>query len=248
MAQPYLDRLTATFRAANPPEPRGVIVECKHFFSGAALYVDGLIFATLTPAGFAIKLPEQPAPISSRPAGAGGSGTSHEGRSRKTTSCCLAHSPPIASRCARCFARLSRMSHGKMTGWERRDGPPTERRARRRQTIEPWPGTTHVIDNVAACGPTARAPSGADATPPPHARTRRAPHLHLRERLPTGGVSIGRGPLSDPRLTEGDVQHMRLSEGTVNTSRLHTGRHNRWHGGGPDSGTRPNLIALKIIP
>lgn len=151
MAQPYLDRLTATFRAANPPEPRGVIVECKHFFSGAALYVDGLIFATLTPAGFAIKLPEQPAPISSRPAGAGGSGTSHEGRSRKTTSCCLAHSPPIASRCARCFARLSRMSHGKMTGWERRDGPPTERRARRRRTIEPWPGTTHVIDNVAAC-------------------------------------------------------------------------------------------------
>jgi hypothetical protein len=31
-------------------------VVCKHFFSGAAAYVDGRIFATLTPVGLAIKL------------------------------------------------------------------------------------------------------------------------------------------------------------------------------------------------
>jgi hypothetical protein len=31
-------------------------VVCKQFFSGAAAYVDGRIFATLTPVGLAIKL------------------------------------------------------------------------------------------------------------------------------------------------------------------------------------------------
>ncbi len=59
MAQPYFDRLSAMLRECNPPKPRGVVVECKHFFSGAALYANGEIFASLTPAGFAIKLPEQ---------------------------------------------------------------------------------------------------------------------------------------------------------------------------------------------
>ena len=34
-------------------------MECKHFFSGAALYANGRICITLTPAGFAIKLPEE---------------------------------------------------------------------------------------------------------------------------------------------------------------------------------------------
>ena len=58
MAQPYFDRLTAKLRESNPPKPRGVVVECRHFFSGAALYANGKIFASLTPAGFAIKLPE----------------------------------------------------------------------------------------------------------------------------------------------------------------------------------------------
>lgn len=32
---------------------------CKHFFSGAALYSNMTICASLTPAGFAFKLPEQ---------------------------------------------------------------------------------------------------------------------------------------------------------------------------------------------
>ena len=59
MAQPYFDRLTARLRESNPSTPRGVLVECKHFFSGAAVYADGKIFASLTPAGLAIKLPER---------------------------------------------------------------------------------------------------------------------------------------------------------------------------------------------
>ena len=33
-------------------------IDIKHFFSGAAAYADGHIFATLTPVGFALKLPE----------------------------------------------------------------------------------------------------------------------------------------------------------------------------------------------
>ena len=59
MAQPYLDRLAAKFGECNPSTPRGVSVECKHFFSGAALYANGKIFASLSPAGFAVKLPEK---------------------------------------------------------------------------------------------------------------------------------------------------------------------------------------------
>ena len=58
MAQPYLDRLNEKLREANPPKPRGVRIECRHFFSGAALYANGKIFASLTPAGLAVKLPE----------------------------------------------------------------------------------------------------------------------------------------------------------------------------------------------
>lgn len=40
-------------------EPERGIVECKHFFSGAAAYTGGRIFASLTPVGFALKLPEE---------------------------------------------------------------------------------------------------------------------------------------------------------------------------------------------
>jgi TfoX/Sxy family transcriptional regulator of competence genes len=59
MAQPYFDRLTDRLRELKPPKPRGVRLECKHFFGGAALYADGTLFASLTPAGLAVKLPEQ---------------------------------------------------------------------------------------------------------------------------------------------------------------------------------------------
>ena len=58
MAQPYFDRLTEKLRESNPSK-RGVLVECRHFFGGAALYANGKIFASLSPAGFAIKLPER---------------------------------------------------------------------------------------------------------------------------------------------------------------------------------------------
>ena len=34
------------------------LIYCKHFLSGAAAYVDGDIFMTLTPVGLALKLPE----------------------------------------------------------------------------------------------------------------------------------------------------------------------------------------------
>jgi len=34
-------------------------LECKHFFSGAASFVNGKIFASLTPVGFALKLPKE---------------------------------------------------------------------------------------------------------------------------------------------------------------------------------------------
>ena len=58
MAEPYLNRLNATLRAARPVKPRGVRLACRHFFGGAALYANDTICASLTPAGFAVKLPE----------------------------------------------------------------------------------------------------------------------------------------------------------------------------------------------
>ncbi len=39
------------------PAPGGDAIECRHFFSGAAAYVDGRIFASLTTVGLALKLP-----------------------------------------------------------------------------------------------------------------------------------------------------------------------------------------------
>lgn len=35
------------------------VVECRHFFSGAAAYRDGTVAATLTPAGLAFKVPAE---------------------------------------------------------------------------------------------------------------------------------------------------------------------------------------------
>lgn len=56
VAQPYLmalEQLVATELSGFP----GLV--CKHFFSGAALYANMRICASLTPAGFAFKLPEK---------------------------------------------------------------------------------------------------------------------------------------------------------------------------------------------
>jgi len=55
MAQPYLDQLEELVRAIDPNAHNLV---CKHFFSGAALYVGKKICASLTPKGLAFKLPE----------------------------------------------------------------------------------------------------------------------------------------------------------------------------------------------
>jgi len=49
-----LQNIVDRFEAARE-EPAGI--ECRHFFSGAAAYVDGRIFMSLSPAGLALKLP-----------------------------------------------------------------------------------------------------------------------------------------------------------------------------------------------
>lgn len=63
MAKEYVEKLTALLDTAKPKLPRGHSlgkepIEVKHFFGGAAGYVDGHIFMSLTKAGLAIKLPE----------------------------------------------------------------------------------------------------------------------------------------------------------------------------------------------
>ena len=58
MAEPYLKELKSIVERACVPREEAVDVSCKHFFSGAAAYVDGHIFMTLTIVGFALKLPE----------------------------------------------------------------------------------------------------------------------------------------------------------------------------------------------
>ena len=55
MAEPYLTQLSQMLESLEIP---GVTFECKHFFSGAALYAKGKICASLGPVGFAVKLPE----------------------------------------------------------------------------------------------------------------------------------------------------------------------------------------------
>ncbi len=58
MAQPYLRELQAIVERVCVPGKVADSVLCKHFFSGAAAYVDGHIFMTLTTVGLALKLPE----------------------------------------------------------------------------------------------------------------------------------------------------------------------------------------------
>ena len=59
MAKEYLDKLTALIDKATSGTFKNISLECKHFFSGAALYANGKICISLTPAGFATKLPEE---------------------------------------------------------------------------------------------------------------------------------------------------------------------------------------------
>ncbi len=55
MAHPFLENLQVL--ASHHLKERSDI-ECKHFFSGAALYANGLICVSLTPVGLAFKLPD----------------------------------------------------------------------------------------------------------------------------------------------------------------------------------------------
>ena len=55
MARPYLTALECLVARELPGTPG---LACKHFFSGAALYSNSSICASLTPVGIAFKLPE----------------------------------------------------------------------------------------------------------------------------------------------------------------------------------------------
>jgi TfoX/Sxy family transcriptional regulator of competence genes len=58
VAEEYLERLSALIEKAASGKIKDDL-ECKHFFSGAAVYAKGRICMSLTPVGFAIKLPEE---------------------------------------------------------------------------------------------------------------------------------------------------------------------------------------------
>ncbi len=59
MAKAYLEKLSELMNRATAGKFKNVDLECKHFFSGAAVYANGRICLTLTPVGFAVKLPEE---------------------------------------------------------------------------------------------------------------------------------------------------------------------------------------------
>ncbi len=58
MAKAQLETLQALVDRILADQCAAGAIECKHFFSGAAAYIDGHIFMTLTPAGLALKLSE----------------------------------------------------------------------------------------------------------------------------------------------------------------------------------------------
>jgi len=58
MAKHYLEKLSVFLKPVLSNRPKNIRFECKHFFSGAALYVEERICLSLTPVGLAVKLPE----------------------------------------------------------------------------------------------------------------------------------------------------------------------------------------------
>jgi TfoX/Sxy family transcriptional regulator of competence genes len=58
MVESYRQALRALLEKGVSDAGLSAAIEVKHFFGGAAAYADGRIFATLSPAGFALKLPE----------------------------------------------------------------------------------------------------------------------------------------------------------------------------------------------
>ena len=59
MAEPYFERLSQIVDRLGLTLSEKVTFETKHFFSGAALYANGKICASLGPSGLAVKLPEE---------------------------------------------------------------------------------------------------------------------------------------------------------------------------------------------
>ena len=53
MAEPFLSDLKSIVTNS---VRSGASVDCRHFFAGAAAYLEGRIFATLTPVGLAFKM------------------------------------------------------------------------------------------------------------------------------------------------------------------------------------------------
>lgn len=58
MAEPYLSDLRVLAEDWRSAGDRLGALECRHFFSGAAVYRDGAIVASLTPVGLAFKVPD----------------------------------------------------------------------------------------------------------------------------------------------------------------------------------------------
>ena len=58
MAEPYLTDLKVIIERLNALHPGVGIVSGKHFFSGAAAYVNDQIFMSISPVGLALKLPD----------------------------------------------------------------------------------------------------------------------------------------------------------------------------------------------
>jgi len=61
MAAEYLTKLIALLKDLNIERRVDHRIEVKHFFSGAALYINAMITASLSPVGLAFKLPGQEA-------------------------------------------------------------------------------------------------------------------------------------------------------------------------------------------
>ena len=58
MAEPYLSELKSILEQTIAKRDRADDILCKHFFSGAAAYIQSHIFMSLSPVGLALKLPE----------------------------------------------------------------------------------------------------------------------------------------------------------------------------------------------
>ena len=59
MAKVYLAKLTELLEVLKIKGDPNMVLEIRHLFSGAALYVNGVVCASWSPVGLAFKLPEK---------------------------------------------------------------------------------------------------------------------------------------------------------------------------------------------